>query len=168
MVTARSIELSNFSRLKLQFRVMGKRKIVLSDSEYASSSVEDLGHESYAPTRKAKTPSGRQPIKKKTKHVSDPSTTAMGSSKGGPKPRNVALPHPKSTHRIESPGPIRVALLHWYSGVQASRGMPWRKPYNPSLEPEQRAQRAYEVRPLYCASREQSNFIHYVRCGYPR
>ena len=53
--------------------------------------------------------------------------------------------HSKSTHIISSPGPMRVALLRWYRTVHDTRGMPWRKPYNPSCGSEERAQRAYEV-----------------------
>ncbi len=54
--------------------------------------------------------------------------------------------HPKSTHTILSPGSARTALLDWYKTVHDARGMPWRKPYNPTLDPNERAQRAYEVR----------------------
>ncbi|KAF9459761.1 DNA glycosylase [Collybia nuda] len=53
--------------------------------------------------------------------------------------------HPRSSHDIQSPSAIRLGLLRWYTGVHASRGMPWRKPYDPSQGPEERAQRAYEV-----------------------
>lgn len=54
--------------------------------------------------------------------------------------------HSKSTHDILSPAPVRIALLDWYKTVHDTRGMPWRKPYDPTLSPERRAQRAYEVR----------------------
>jgi A/G-specific adenine glycosylase len=53
--------------------------------------------------------------------------------------------HPASRHLITSPGPICTALLDWYAGVHESRGMPWRKPFDNSLDPEIRGQRAYEV-----------------------
>lgn len=55
------------------------------------------------------------------------------------------LSHPASIHIIQSPEAIRIALLQWYAGVQTSRGMPWRKPYDPLQGPEERGQRAYEV-----------------------
>lgn len=55
------------------------------------------------------------------------------------------LSHPRSSHNIQSPNDIRTALLRWYAVVHTSRGMPWRKPYDPSQGPEERAQRAYEV-----------------------
>lgn len=54
-------------------------------------------------------------------------------------------PHSKSSHIIESSGPIRLALLEWYKTVHDIRGMPWRKSYDPTQGPDERAQRAYEV-----------------------
>ena len=56
-----------------------------------------------------------------------------------------SLLHSKSSHIIESSGPIRLALLEWYKTVHDIRGMPWRKSYDPSQGPDERAQRAYEV-----------------------
>ncbi|EKM57038.1 uncharacterized protein PHACADRAFT_92514 [Phanerochaete carnosa HHB-10118-sp] len=53
--------------------------------------------------------------------------------------------HPLSTHIILNAAPLRSALLEWYAGVHEARGMPWRKPYDPTLRPDNRAQRAYEV-----------------------
>nr|GAT42772.1 predicted protein [Mycena chlorophos] len=55
--------------------------------------------------------------------------------------------HAKSTHVINKANidPIRSSLLRWYATVHDSRNMPWRKAYNPSLGPAERAQRAYEV-----------------------
>lgn len=63
-------------------------------------------------------------------------------------PRSPALfnqTHPKSRHTIASPNEQISALLKWYSKVHETRCMPWRKPYDPSLNPEERAQRAYEA-----------------------
>jgi len=54
-------------------------------------------------------------------------------------------PHPRSQHLISSPDLMRSSLLEWYSGVHEVRGMPWRKPFDPSLDADARAQRAYEV-----------------------
>jgi hypothetical protein len=54
-------------------------------------------------------------------------------------------PHPRSLHSISSPDLMRASLLEWYSGVHEVRGMPWRKPFDPSLDADARAQRAYEV-----------------------
>ena len=56
-----------------------------------------------------------------------------------------SLPHSKSSHIIGSSIPMRLALLEWYKTVHDIRGMPWRKPYEPTQSPDERAQRAYEV-----------------------
>ena len=57
-----------------------------------------------------------------------------------------STPHSPSRHLISSPDLMRLALLEWYSGVHEVRGMPWRKPFDSSLDADARAQRAYEVR----------------------
>lgn len=54
--------------------------------------------------------------------------------------------HTRSSHVISQARSMRTALLRWYETVHTTRGMPWRKPYNPSLGQDERAQRAYEVR----------------------
>lgn len=56
-----------------------------------------------------------------------------------------SIPHGKSLHNITEPETICNDLLSWYSAVHTTRGMPWRKPYDPNLAKEARAQRAYEV-----------------------
>lgn len=53
--------------------------------------------------------------------------------------------HPVSIHTISRSLPLQVALLEWYNQVHEIRGMPWRKPYDPSFGPDQQSQRAYEV-----------------------
>jgi len=53
--------------------------------------------------------------------------------------------HSRTLHLIRSPGPMRTALLKWFATVRDSRGMPWRKSFKLSQDPEQRSQRAYEV-----------------------
>ena len=58
---------------------------------------------------------------------------------------SAVLAHSQSAHRLVEPEPLRNALLAWYEGVHAARGMPWRKPFDPNWDAEQRAQRAYEV-----------------------
>jgi A/G-specific adenine glycosylase len=57
-----------------------------------------------------------------------------------------ATPHSTSRHLIYSPESMRTSLLEWYSGVHEVRGMPWRMPFDSSLDADARAQRAYEVR----------------------
>jgi hypothetical protein len=53
--------------------------------------------------------------------------------------------HPVSLHILSSPETPRVALLAWFDVVCDSRGMPWRKQFDPSFGRDERAQRAYEV-----------------------
>lgn len=59
--------------------------------------------------------------------------------------RATPSPHSKLVHIIQDPTPMRTALLKWFQTVHANREMPWRKPYDPNLGIEDRAQRAYEV-----------------------
>jgi hypothetical protein len=52
---------------------------------------------------------------------------------------------PYPLHLISFPDLMRPQLLEWYSQVHTTRGMPWRKPFDSSLDADARAQRAYEV-----------------------
>jgi A/G-specific adenine glycosylase len=74
--------------------------------------------------------------------------------------------HAVSVHLITSPIPVGASLLDWYAGVHESRGMPWRKPNDPLIGPDGRAQRAYEVR--YHASALQTCSFFLRRSGYRR
>ncbi|EJD02473.1 DNA glycosylase [Fomitiporia mediterranea MF3/22] len=56
-----------------------------------------------------------------------------------------AVSHPVSLHSIKHPVAIQRCLLDWYAGVHQNRGMPWRKPFDPTLDAQGRSQRAYEV-----------------------
>ncbi|KAF7323887.1 J domain-containing protein [Mycena kentingensis (nom. inval.)] len=62
-------------------------------------------------------------------------------------PPSSAVLHARTAHIINQTeiNPIRTALLAWFSTVHDSRQMPWRKAFNPSLTPDEKAQRAYEV-----------------------
>ncbi|KIJ15472.1 hypothetical protein PAXINDRAFT_133470, partial [Paxillus involutus ATCC 200175] len=53
--------------------------------------------------------------------------------------------HPASWHVVKCVDAIRKSLLEWYDRIHEVRGMPWRKTYDPSLDKDGRAQRAYEV-----------------------
>ena len=53
--------------------------------------------------------------------------------------------HSVSLHRLERVNELQKDLLDWFDGVHDKRGMPWRKRYDPTLGPDERAQRAYEV-----------------------
>jgi A/G-specific adenine glycosylase len=114
---------------------MAKRRVssedLSSDDDYTAAS-----------TAQQPTKARRQPVKKKLKPTI--------SDKNGPEdldeePDSQSWHHAPSIHIISSPKPLRVSLLEWYAGVHELRGMPWRKPYNSSLNRDGRAQRAYEV-----------------------
>ncbi|KAL0581509.1 hypothetical protein V5O48_000567 [Marasmius crinis-equi] len=74
-------------------------------------------------------------IRKKTKGNSETERAFDG----------VTSQHSRTDHVLSAVAPLQDALLKWYYTVRDSRGMPWRKPYNPTLTPKERAQRAYEV-----------------------
>jgi A/G-specific adenine glycosylase len=77
------------------------------------------------------------------------STTGRKASKRARDDNNGAktfdCTHLGSLHLIREPAAMGIELLKWYKIVQNNRAMPWRKPYDPNLGTEQRAQRAYEV-----------------------
>ena len=79
-------------------------------------------------------------------------------------------PHSLSQHLISSPDLMRLPLLEWYSLVHAARGMPWRKPFDSSLDRDARAQRAYEVRDQINVSRYFSLHLIFLcrRSGFQR
>lgn len=122
---------------------MGKRKLSVATDDHWSSS-DDLGpdaDEAYVPARRSK----KNPEKKKRKCLSAP-VDGEASDKVA-----EATPHSVSLHAINSPGPIRTAILTWYRRVHENRGMPWRKQFDPTLGPDERSQRAYEVY-IYCSN----------------
>ncbi|KIM85727.1 hypothetical protein PILCRDRAFT_816934 [Piloderma croceum F 1598] len=118
---------------------MAKRRVssedLSSDDDYTAASTAQQ------PTKAHK--ARRQPVKKKLKPTI--------SNKDGPEQLldeetdSQSWHHAPSIHTISSPKPLRVSLLEWYAGVHELRGMPWRKPYDSSLNRDGRAQRAYEV-----------------------
>ncbi|KAF8512661.1 hypothetical protein BU17DRAFT_53907 [Hysterangium stoloniferum] len=55
----------------------------------------------------------------------------------------VARVHSITLHTIQNVPLLRKPLLEWFDTVRDTRGMPWRKPV--LADPEQQAQRAYEV-----------------------
>lgn len=75
--------------------------------------------------------------KSKAKSGSTPTSRAAASE--------TAFEHHPSLHAVERILPLRTSLLEWYDSVKSVRGMPWRKDYDPSLDADARAQRAYEV-----------------------
>ncbi|KAK0233868.1 DNA glycosylase [Armillaria fumosa] len=104
---------------------MGKRRRVQSDDDF----LQDESDSDYRSSVKKRKPAPR----KQLATVVEPSSAEYSND------------HSKSQHAISNADEICDALLRWYSGVHATRGMPWRKEYDPNLGREERAQRAYEV-----------------------
>ncbi|KAJ6484338.1 DNA glycosylase [Mycena vitilis] len=115
---------------------MGKRKISTSESDFSEVDLSD-SDDQFTVSSGSKT---REKSRKRTKRAVSGANDISG-----------ALPtrssHAKATHVMKGAdiSAIRAALAQWYAGVHSSRNMPWRKPYNPTLAPQERAQRAYEV-----------------------
>lgn len=116
-----------------------KRKIELDED----SSGEDA---SYEPKRARHADDDWKPQRKGGKAAVKGKGNKRDTEKLGELEGSIqSSPHPVSLHVIANSAPLRKALLDWYEGVHASRGMPWRKPYVHSWDAEQKAQRAYEV-----------------------
>ena len=129
------------SQLTCNTRKMAKRSraIVEEESEYEEEYESDASFTLSSKKRatKSATTRKRQPKKKAKSELPDMPAALL----------EAVEKHPVSRHIIANAAPLRSALLEWYSGVHEARGMPWRKPYDPTLGPEERAQRAYEVWP---------------------
>ncbi|KAJ7096736.1 DNA glycosylase [Mycena belliarum] len=125
---------------------MGKRRLSSSEaeSEVNFSDSDDGSYASKEPKPRVKATTRCRTTNKRTKR--DLGTVNDDSSATQPRPLAVSS-HAKAIHAIRAEGvaPIRAALLKWYSTVHASRNMPWRKPFDLTLNREERAQRAYEV-----------------------
>lgn len=149
---------------------MSKRRCSQSLSEdewnglgevYPSNSESDDW--SYA-SKKAKQPTRKKSVAKKKRKTEVQTREMVQSSAGILEDRDSA--HPVSRHSIQSPGPMRIALLQWFATVKDSRGMPWRKPSGFSQTPEERSQRAYEVMRMLILIPDEILFMG--RCGYLR
>lgn len=123
---------------------MPRKRAQQSDDDYSDLSDEAYEPEaSQAPARRDK--KQQKKIVKKRRRTSSIVEDVSKSSERDTSSAGSMNSHRVSVHNITDPEPLRNALLGWYVGVHASRGMPWRKPYDPSLNDEQRSQRAYEV-----------------------
>lgn len=156
-------EISTFTYSKL----MGKRKAesdldCASDGHFDGSGADSGDQDSdFSPETRPSKKRSFVPTKKTTKRAAAPSNGSNNVTGAS------GLNHLSSLHNLAQPGPMRAALLRWYSGVHASRGMPWRKPYDSSLGPEDRAQRAYEVGQILGIGL----FVNpgaFARSGFPR
>ena len=63
------------------------------------------------------------------------------------KPARIEFPHSPEIHHIDvtAAQSIQHELTAWFSTVHDSRGMPWRRRWDPALSSDAKAQRAYEV-----------------------
>ena len=117
----------------------------------ASDDADDDGDDDYDPsyttTAKDAKKVGRTPRSKKRTAVNPPTAVAESEEGGSDEPNLLPqeAAHSGALHRIADADTMREPLLSWYAAVHQLRGMPWRKPYDPSLGPQERAQRAYEV-----------------------
>jgi A/G-specific adenine glycosylase len=116
---------------------MTKRK---KSVDYSSSQEEDSASDFELISIKRSVASRRKRRSTTARKVSTDERTETSASD-----TYYVTPHPRSQHLISSPDLMRSSLLEWYSGVHEVRGMPWRKAFDPSLDADARAQRAYEV-----------------------
>ena len=113
------------------------------DASYEPRNSKEDDEDDWMPSKKGARGRGRG---KRKRDASDTGFMNEPDTDLSPGPAQ-ACPHPVSLHVLSRPEQPRKALLDWYGGVHASRGMPWRKPFDPTWSQEQKAQRAYEVNP---------------------
>lgn len=142
--------------------------------------VKDDSDSDYDESYASSAPAARARSRPRTPRTKKPGTSQAPKSKldgviATEEEVIVGPRHGVSRHRIADPAPLRCALLKWYARVHESRGMPWRKAYDPTFGPAERAQRAYEVRcsrtPFLFAIGGPDNRTHthtFCRSGYPR
>lgn len=122
---------------------MARKRVPQSEDDYSDHS--DDAYEP-GPSQVPKVRRAKHTVKRR-KHTSSVLADVSDGSKSGIMSEDVSLSrsHTITVHTITEVEPLREALLDWYAGVHETRGMPWRKPYDPSLNDDERAQRAYEV-----------------------
>jgi A/G-specific adenine glycosylase len=99
--------------------------------------------EAYTPSRRALSKACSKVSKEiKPTKIRDDARGSQRAEQPAASPKRL---HPRGLHSLTSPETMREDLLEWYSDVHEIRGMPWRKPFDPSLDADGRAQRAYEV-----------------------
>ncbi|KAF8634840.1 hypothetical protein AX17_004090 [Amanita inopinata Kibby_2008] len=115
------------------------RHTQLVDEDQSISDVSDYVLDRKS-TRKRKNRNGLQIASKRRK-----ASSSVNASRDHSPCAPILAKHAKSLHVIQNAYDMRNALLVWFAGVHDTREMPWRKRYNPSLTPDEQAQRAYEV-----------------------
>jgi A/G-specific adenine glycosylase len=132
---------------------MAKRKVATATSDdegstYGSSAAAPSDSDDYEPEPKPPTAKARRVgsatvrgrARKTVSTRVPPTTTATTSAK-------TDIPHGVMRHVLAAANAETIAstLLTWFATVCTIRGMPWRKPYDPTLSADERSQRAYEV-----------------------
>ncbi|KAG8898958.1 hypothetical protein FRC00_002107, partial [Tulasnella sp. 408] len=118
----------------------GKR--VIGDDDFTSFSSDDDDIVELEPPNKrvakGSKPKNKNPkTKKRSRDDSEVDDEVAGVG--------IVIPHSKSLHNVAKVKPLTGGLLEWFDSVRDTRGMPWRKEYDPSLSEDEKAQRAYEV-----------------------
>ncbi|WWC94008.1 A/G-specific adenine glycosylase [Kwoniella sp. B9012] len=118
-------------------------------------SIPDTDGSDYTPI--ADSPAGRTSVKRKRPSVTTSSTSTVKRANGkgttksevvdiedtaGP---SVPRDHGTEYHAVDELVKFQKDLLDWFEGCRETRGMPWRKRYDPELSMEEKGQRAYEI-----------------------
>ncbi|CDO75732.1 hypothetical protein BN946_scf184921.g8 [Trametes cinnabarina] len=119
-----------------------KRKVTPSDDD---SVYGDADYEQKKPRKTVKRKHLLSTTPKRNKHNKGDAFDCTEGQTEGRAAMAQTMPHAAKLHVFSSQKLPRQALLEWYDGVHAVRGMPWRKPYQHSWNAEEKAQRAYEV-----------------------
>jgi A/G-specific adenine glycosylase len=117
---------------------MGKRR---------HSDSEDYDDEDYATSKRTAKTSKIRPKTAPKKKTKTNECFPIESESQQSQILVTSPPHDSSLHIINAStsSTMQSSLLEWFDKVRDSRGMPWRKPFDASLNSEQRTQRAYEV-----------------------
>ena len=129
---------------------MAKRTRTHTDTDTDVSEFMEASDGSCCEVSKQKSKKTRQTRKvaPKRARTSTKVNVAVVTQEGVTPSTGSQAAHPISWHVVTGVDPIRESLLHWYGQIHEVRRMPWRKPFDGSLDKDDRAQRAYEVRLL--------------------
>ena len=138
------------SRVSAEFRNMSKRPRNPTDTDTDVSECSEASDGSYCEAPKPRSKRTRQTRKVASKRARASAKTnvveSAAQSQGVGQSSSAQVTHPTSWHVVTGVDPIRESLLDWYGRTHKDRGMPWRKPFDGSLDKDSRGQRAYEVR----------------------
>ncbi|KAN0081181.1 DNA glycosylase [Tylopilus felleus] len=128
---------------------MSKRPRNPTDTDTDVSECSEASDGSYCEAPKPRSKRTRQTRKVASKRARASAKTnvveSAAQSQGVGQSSSAQVTHPTSWHVVTGVDPIRESLLDWYGRTHKDRGMPWRKPFDGSLDKDSRGQRAYEV-----------------------